>query len=63
MTSLHQDICVFVLQAAENGSDQDIIKGLTLKTQQLISKLEQCKQQHSDGVYGKNLRKIETLKD
>jgi len=51
MTSLHKDICSFILQTAENGSDQDLIKGLTLKTNQLLSKLEQCKQQHPDGLY------------
>jgi hypothetical protein len=52
MTVLHKDICAFMLENLEETNDQEIIKGLTVKANQLLSKLEQLKIEHDDGVYG-----------
>jgi len=52
MTSIHKDVCDFLMEVAEdpNKNDQELIKGLTLKTKDLLSKLETLKvKDESDG--------------
>ena len=54
MTSLHKEICSFLLESVEKSlEDTEIIKTLTQKSQQLLNRLLQFKQQHQDGNYGK----------
>jgi len=51
MTSIHKDICDILLGVAEdpNSNDQDLIRGLTVKTKDLIAKLETLKIQDDSG--------------
>jgi len=51
MTSIHKDICDFLLGVVEdpNSNDQELIRGLTVKTKDLISKLETLKIKDEDG--------------
>jgi len=55
MTTIHKDICDFLMSQIEDedqdepSTDQDIIKGLAMKTKELIGKLETLKTEHADG--------------
>jgi len=53
LTSIHKDIAEFLVTSAEdpNVSDQEIIKGLAVKTKDLLSKLERLKTENEDGTY------------
>lgn len=53
MTIVHKDVCDTLITKSEdpNSSDQDVIKALTLKTKDLISKIEKLKVEHEDGIY------------
>jgi len=53
LTPVHKDIAEFLVTSAENPevSDQEIIKGLAVKTKDLLSKLERLKTENEDGTY------------
>jgi len=53
MTSIHKDVCEFMLKSVEAGniSDQEVIKGLAFKIKDLLSKIETLKSSHEDGSY------------
>ncbi len=51
MTSIHKDVCTYLLASAENAelSQEDLIKGLVVKTKELLAKLESLKTQNEKG--------------
>jgi len=51
MSIIHKDVCEFLLNSCEdpNVSDQEVIKGLAVKTKELLAKLEKLKTEHADG--------------
>jgi len=51
MTNVHKDICDFLVESCDDPdvNDQEIIKGLSVKTKELLSKLERLKVEHEDG--------------
>lgn len=53
MTIVHKDICETLVSKSEDSNilDQDVIKSVTLKTKELISKIEKLKSEHEDGIY------------
>jgi len=51
MTSIHRDICEFLVNSTEdtNIGDQEVIKGLAIKTKELLNKLESLKVKGEEG--------------
>jgi len=50
MTKFHKQTGEAFVAAAAEGTDQQIIKAIATKTQELITNLESLKTEHEDGI-------------
>jgi len=64
MTLVHKDIADFVASKVEDAesADGDIIKGITMKTKELLGKIEKLKTEHEDGNSYVDLQTLENTK-
>jgi len=64
MTRIHKDIYDYLIANSEDQekSDAEFIKGLTMKTKELLTKLESLKTQHEDGKAYIDWKSLESVK-
>lgn len=51
LLNFHKQTAEAFLAIVESGSEQDLIKGIAVKTKELIGKVEEMKTEHEDGSY------------